>query len=264
MSATRPVDRRSALRAVLLLGCAMTAGVPVTACGARPQGQLSEGELTSRFGLGHVRWRLAMPADQPPRGLVVVLHGYGGDADAAFDLGYADALDATRLAVVSVDGGNRYWHRRRDGTDSGAMVREELIPLALDRCGLPAGARVGLLGWSMGGFGALLLASELGRGRVTGVVAASAALWRTAGETPAGAFDDREDFDRHSILERADRLDGIPIRLDCGRSDPFIAANRALAERLSRVESHFEPGGHDDAWWRARATDEMDWLAALA
>jgi pimeloyl-ACP methyl ester carboxylesterase len=93
--------------------------------------------------------------------------------------------------------------------------------------------RVGLLGWSMGGFGALLLASDLGPTRVTGVVAASAALWRRAAETPAAAYDDRVDFDRHSIFGRLDRLAGIPVRLDCGRSDPFIAANRVLAERLA-------------------------------
>jgi hypothetical protein len=61
----------------------------------------------------------------------VALHGFGGDVDAAFELGYGDAVAATGLALVSVDGGNGYWHARRDGTDSGAMVRDELIPLAL-------------------------------------------------------------------------------------------------------------------------------------
>lgn len=62
---------------------------------------------------------------------------------------------------------------------NGAMVREGLIPMALARCDLPASTRVGLLGWSMGGFGALLLAGDLGAARVNGVVAASAALWRS-------------------------------------------------------------------------------------
>lgn len=130
---------------------------------------------------------------------------------------------------------------------------------------LGAASAVGVtLTGSMGGFGALLLASDLGPARVTGVVAASAALWRTGAETPAGAYDDREDFDRHSIFGRVDRLAGIPVRLDCGRSDPFVAANRALAEQLPGVEAHFDAGGHEDAWWRTHAAAEMAWLAARA
>lgn len=255
--------RRSVLRAALALSSTVAMGVTLAACDeAHSGGVVSDGVLDSDFGLDEPRWRIALPEKRTPRGLVVVLHGRGGDADSAFDLGYADAVAATGLALVSVDGGNRYWHVRRDGSDSGSMVREELIPLALERCGLPATSRIGLLGWSMGGFGALLLASDLGPDRVTGVVAASAALWRTGAETPAGAYDDRADFDRHSIFGRVDRLAGIPVRLDCGLSDPFLAANRALAQRLADVETHFEPGGHEDSWWHARAGAEMAWLAA--
>lgn len=202
-----------------------------------------------------------MPVGRPARGLVVALHGAGGDADNAFGLGYADAVATTGLALVSVDGERSYWHARSDGTDTGAMVRDELIPLALSRSGLPQSTRIGLLGWSMGGFGALLIASDLGPRRVTGVVAASAALWLRGSQTPARAYDGKADFDRHSIFNRLDRLADVPVRLDCGLSDPFIAANRTLAGRLVEVETHFEPGGHDDAWWSGHAAAEMGWLA---
>ena len=61
------------------------------------------------------------------------------------------------------------------------------------------------------------------------MVAASAALWLKGSQTPARAYDGRSDFDRHSIFNRLSRFAGIPVRLDCGTSDPFIAANRALA-----------------------------------
>jgi enterochelin esterase-like enzyme len=141
------------------------------------------------------------------------------------------------------------------------MVREELVPLALERSGLPPTTRIGLLGWSMGGYGALLIASDLGPRRVTAVVAASAALWLRGSQTPASAYDGRDDFERHSIFNRVDRLARIPVRLDCGLSDPFIAANRALGGRLPHSETHFEPGGHDDSWWSGHAADEMAWLA---
>lgn len=257
------LPRRTVLRAALTLGSAATLAGTVSACQPGVAGAvLTDGVLDRRYGLDEPHWRLAVPEDRSPRGLVVALHGFGGDADAAFDLGYGDAVATTGLALVSVDGGKGYWHKRRDGTDSGAMVREELIPLALSRCGLSATTRVGLLGWSMGGFGALLLASDLGPERVTGVVAASAALWGTGAETPAAAYDDRADFDHHSIFGRVGRLAGIHVRLDCGRSDPFIAANRALADRLTGVETHFDPGGHENGWWRSHAASEMTWLAA--
>jgi dienelactone hydrolase len=262
MTGAGELPRRSVLRAALTLGSAV-ALAGTAACQSGVAGAvLSDGVLDRPYGFTEPRWRLAVPEGRSPRGLVVALHGFGGDADAAFDLGYGDAVASTGLALVSVDGGNGYWHKRRDGTDRGAMVREELIPLALSRSGLPTTSRVGLLGWSMGGFGALLLASDLGPGRVTGVVAASAALWLTGAETPVAAYDDRADFDRHSIFTRVDRLASIPVRLDCGRSDPFIAANRTLAERLAGVETHFDPGGHENGWWRAHAAPEMSWLAA--
>ncbi|MGN6524178.1 MAG: alpha/beta hydrolase, partial [Actinomycetes bacterium] len=112
------------------------------------------GRLSSRFGVESARWRLAVPRTSRPRGLVVALHGSGGDADDAFGLGFGDAVERSRMALVSVDGGKSYWHPRRDGTDTGAMVREELVPTALEASGLASSSRVVLLGWSMGGFGA--------------------------------------------------------------------------------------------------------------
>lgn len=233
---------------------------PLAACGAAGA-ELSSGVLATRHRKAPTRWRMAVPSTKP-RGLMVALHGFGGSADSAFDLGLADSVERAGLALVSVDGGNGYWHARADGSDSGAMVREELIPLAHKAAGLAADSPAGLIGWSMGGFGGLLLASDLGPERVTNVVAVSAALWTKGSQTPAGAFDDREDFDRHSIFGRTRHLQLIPVRLDCGTSDPFIAANRLLATRLTNVTAHFGAGGHDANYWSGRAADQIAWSAA--
>lgn len=208
-----------------------------------------------------VRWRMAVPGSGPARGLVVALHGFGSNADMAFDLGLPDFVDQTRTALVSVDGGNGYWHARDDGTDSGSMVREELIPLALGHARLPEGMPVTLLGWSMGGFGALLIASDLGPHRVRKVVAVSAALWLHGSQTPAAAYDGEEDFDQHTVFRRTTRLHSMPVRLDCGTSDPFVAANRQLAERLPNAVHHFTTGSHDFAYWHSRAADQLRWTA---
>jgi hypothetical protein len=69
------------------------------------------------------------------------------------------------MALVSVDGGDTYWHARRDGSDTGAMVREELVPLALSAAGLSPTSPVTFLGWSMVGFGpSSSRATSAGRG----------------------------------------------------------------------------------------------------
>ena len=65
------------------------------------------------------------------------------------------------FAIASVDGGDHeYWHPRR-GTDPAGMVVHEFLPL-LARHGLDV-TRIGLLGSSMGGYGALYLAEPARR-----------------------------------------------------------------------------------------------------
>lgn len=230
-------------------------GAPSTSAARARQ---ERGVLQSRALRRATDWRLAVPAS--PRGLAVLLHGKGGDADASFDLGMADHLEAG-LAVVTVSGGDTYWHRRLDGSDAGAMVMHELVPLALRRAGLRPSTRIGLMGWSMGGFGSLLLASALGPRRVRGVVACSAAVWEGENDTAPGAFDSVADYRRHTIFGRGRLLSEIPVRLDCGTEDPFIVGNQALARRLTHAETHFEPGGHDNGFWADRARDHLQWLA---
>lgn len=234
----------------------------LVALGACSSDATRDGTLTSRHVSFQPRWRLAVPSSGAPIGLLVALHGYGGGADDAFDhVGLGEHVDRTRLAVVSVDGGNTYWHQRRDGTDAGAMVTDDLIPLALREAGLAADAPVATFGWSMGGFGALHLGASLGPKRIRAIVGSSSALWMRAGDTPQGAFDDREDYEKHTILGRAPKLRGSHVWLSCGTSDPFIKANRELARRLPTAKAVFDPGGHDDEYWSGHAGAQLDWVA---
>jgi len=227
---------------------------------------LEDGTFESRFWPGkQVRWRLARPhrdgADASPQPLVVALHGQGGNADSPFaGIGINLHILATGLAVASVDGGDFYWHARRSGIDTGRMVIEELLPLLAGK-GL-ATDRIGLIGWSMGGYGALLMAAKLGPRRVAGVVAASPALWlQRPGGQWAVAFDDHEDFARNDVFAKRAMLRGIPVRLDCGRDDYFVKANRAFAQGLPGAEVTFDPGTHSVQYWAAHAGAEMSWLA---
>jgi len=235
--------------------------------GGSPTGvDQEEGIFSSRFWPGQkVRWRLARPAHQgsvaAPQHLVVALHGHGGNADWPFDGVHIERqVVRTGLAVATVDGGDFYWHARRSGIDTGRMVTEELLPLLGGR-GL-ATNRIGLIGWSMGGYGALLMASRLGPSRVAGVVAASAALWQSPGDSAPGAFDNRDDFVRNDVFAARGRLATIPVRLDCGRDDPFIAANRAFARGLPSAAATFDAGAHTEEYWTAHAGVQMSWLAS--
>ena len=124
------------------------------------------------------------------------------------------------------------------------------MPLLADQ-GLPT-ERIGLTGLSMGGYGALLLASELGPAKVYGVATLSAALWTRPGDSAPGAFDDREDFLRYDVFARTETLRRIPVAMWCGTSDPFIAGNRAFARRVPTAKATFDAGGHDTTYWQGR------------
>lgn len=213
------------------------------------------------------RWSLVFPPGAVRRGLpvVVLLHGRGGDHSFPVrDLGIDRYLAASgaSLVLASVDGGpSSYWHRRASGDDPLRVITSELLP-TLTRRGLRTD-RLGLLGWSMGGYGALLLASSLGPGRLAAAVASSPALWRSFPDTAAGAFDSAADFQSHDIFTRVSSLERVPLRIDCGRDDPFAPAVNSLRKRLSPAPAGgLQPGEHTAGYWRRLLPTQLTFLAA--
>jgi enterochelin esterase-like enzyme len=173
------------------------------------------------------------------------------------------ALGSRAPAVLLLDGGDHsYWHDRRDGR-WGTMVLREAIPAGLGRTGA---TKVALGGISMGGFGALELATRQPR-RFCAVGAHSPALWTRAADTAPGAFDDAADFRRNDLLAAAGRraLYGSRVWLDAGTDDPFRGADALLAQRL-RVQDeqlvfHVWPGGHDNGYWRGHVAQYLRFYA---
>jgi pimeloyl-ACP methyl ester carboxylesterase len=213
-------------------------------------------------------WAIARPPGQTKElRPVIALHGKGSDAATVMaggvEQGLAQAVNAglPPFAVVAVDGGGSYWHKRASGEDSGAMVLNELIPLlgtqSLDT------SRVAFLGWSMGGYGALLLGSRLGPARTAAICAVSPALWLSPGATAPGAFDGADDWSANSVFGLP-ALASIPIRVDCGNSDPFYDATRQFVAQLPNPPSGgFSPGGHDASFWSAQLPADLTWMAPL-
>ena len=207
-------------------------------------------------------WAIARPP-----GAVIALHGKGADAAQVMaggvEQGLAQAVAAglPPFAVVAVDGGGGYWHKRASGEDSGAMVLDELIPM-LDAQGLDT-SRVAFLGWSMGGYGALLLGARLGPARTAAICAVSPALWTSSGAAAPGAFDGADDYADNSVWGLP-ALGSIPIRIDCGNSDPFYSATQQFIAQLPNPPAGgFSPGGHDGGFWSSQLPAELEWIAPL-
>jgi S-formylglutathione hydrolase FrmB len=216
----------------------------------------------------NTNWAIARPPGQTaPLRPVIALHGKGQDAAGVMaggvegGLAQAVAAGIPPFAVVAVDGGGSYWHKRASGEDSSAMVLNELIPM-LGEQGLDT-SRVGFLGWSMGGYGALLLGARLGPARTAAICAVSPALWTSSGGAAPGAFDGAADYAANSVWGLP-QLASIPIRIDCGDSDPFYSATKQFIAQLpSPPSGGFSPGGHDGGFWSSQLPAEIAWMAPL-
>jgi enterochelin esterase-like enzyme len=182
----------------------------------------------------------------------LLLHAAAGDHRAPFDRlrmhhHLAEAVGARRVppfALASADGGGSSW-RPGGGDDPFGMLLEELLPLLAGLGLRTAAGAVGVAGWSMGAGGALRLA-EAAPERLAAVVATSPAVAAAGDEVAAAA-----------------RLRGLAVRVDCGETDPFADAARALAARLPKgAEVHLAKGCHDGVFWQRQAPAQLRFLAA--
>ncbi len=238
------------------------------AAGSNLPTKLTGSFISAARGGVKTNWVIAMPPGQT--GLlrpVIALHGKDGNANMMLDCGVEKGLaqlvrdGKPPFAVVGVDGGaNSYWHRRADGTDSGAMVLEELLPM-LSSMGFDT-SRVGLMGWSMGGYGALHLGAKLGPSRTAGICAISPALFTSFTGSAPGAFDSYDDWTQNSVLGLP-ALSQIPLRVDCGTGDRFYLAARQFVSQLKTPPAgSFSNGGHDIDYWRAQLPGELAWMSS--
>jgi dienelactone hydrolase len=224
-------------------------------------GPIVSGELSSARSAGRaVGWSVLRPYGVRGRLPVVIgLHGRGSNHTKLIDslhLGEFLTDNVRRghppYAIVTVDGFRSSYYHPRDtgeeaGTDMGAVVLEDLLPMLARRKELELQVdRVGFYGYSMGGYGSLRLASILGPERVSGVVATSPAIWKDADDSPAGSFDDADDFREHTLFGHEDLLAGIPVRIDCGSDDPFHRGVAAYREALDpEPAGGLSPGLHN-------------------
>ena len=215
------------------------------------------------------------PGDRLP--LVIALHGFGGNhtsALAGITPSQAVALQPggtplPPIALVTVDGGGGYWNPH-PGDNPQAMLTDELIPLC-QRKGLGAGTRgIGVLGISMGGYGAILLAEKYPR--LTGAVAAiSPAIWTSYAQAQSanpGAYASAADFAADDTITHAAALADVPVRIASAYDDPFYAGVQVLARALPKNPGgvpagvYFGNGCHTGPFFNAQEPPSLAFLAS--
>jgi hypothetical protein len=183
------------------------------------------------------------------RGLPICLVMHGATAQPAdwARLGFGRFLtDSVRrgappFVLAGASGGRLSW-RPAGGDDPQRMVHEE-IPLWCKTRGFDV-SRTALWGWSMGGYGALLLA-EAFPGFARAVAAFSPEV--SAGDDVTGA---------------ARLLRATPVGLWCGRQDPLYPAVQALAKALPEppAAGAYADGRHNMAYWSRCIPAAFDFL----
>jgi S-formylglutathione hydrolase FrmB len=236
----------------------------------------SSGSFPSALLGVDVEYELAIPPDHrfgDPLPVACMLPGRGETAGSCMDGTHMADFVAQGIgergvepfALAAVDGGESYWHERASGEDRMAMLTQEFVPMCEERWRLGQEHPRALIGWSMGGYGALLAAQEH-PDLFVAAAAASPAVWRSYEEMDAAvgdAFDAAEDFASHDLFAHHDRLEQLEVRIDCGTADGFYANDRALAAALDPPPSGiFFEGCHDHDSWRVVAPAQVDFLGA--
>ena len=203
--------------------------------------------------------------------LVVMLHGFGADhTSAVVGMTPAQAMalrighePLAPMAMVTVDGGGGYWNPH-PGDNPMAMVIDELVPLC-QRLGLGRPPqRIGTMGISMGGFGAILFAEKYPH-LIAAVAAISPAIWTSYAQARganADAYASAADFAIDDAVTHTGALTGIPVRVASGDSDPFHPGVEALARALPRgAVVEFSEGCHTSPFFLAQEPPSLAFLA---
>jgi hypothetical protein len=184
------------------------------------------------------------------RGLPVCLILHGGSKRPpdypALGLGrfLTDAVQrgAPPFVLAGATGDLLAW--QPDGADDPQRMLHEELPAWCAAEGFDAG-RIAAWGWSMGGYGTLLLAETF-----PGFVRAAAAF------SPAVSPGD-------PVFTGVAKLAGTPVGLWCGRDDPLCLDVQTLQLALPAkpAAGGYTPGRHNFSYWSTQIPSAFDFLA---
>jgi len=221
--------------------------------------------------------------------VIYMLHGIGGDEESWLKLGgFSDLVDSlTRTGLIDEyiyimpDAGNSYYLNNYDGSNMYMdFFIKELVPVVDSLFPtMDLAENRALMGLSMGGFGAIILAVE--NPQYIGSVMAFSAAVRTDSmfiDIPQAKYENyfgtvfgpglegENRLTRHwkenspySLMDTllAQELSQIQWYLDCGFSDPLLPASKAFHNLLLAYNiphSYLErPGNHNWEYWHKSA-----------
>ena len=227
------------------------------------------------------------PYYQRERKVMVLLHGYTGDAtDWLYNSAAADLSMRYNLAIVMPNGGiSFYLDRKPTGRQYAKFIGEELIDYLRETFGLAMTKEDTLIGGvSMGGFGALHTGLAYPE-RFSGVMALSSALIihqlkEMKPDMPAtmanyeyyvetfGDLLKAEDSDCNpEVLFKKNKEKGIAnpkIYMACGAQDFLLEPNHQMRDFLKEEKADFtyeeEDGVHDWSFWTPHAYKGIEYL----
>lgn len=178
----------------------------------------------------------------------LVLHGASATAEDLTRFGYPEFLTAAvesgspPFVLVGLDGGRSRWEGNA-GDDPQRMLHEEAPRWCAER-GFDA-ARMAVHGWSVGGYGSLLLAASN-----PGWLRAIAALSPAVG----GGL----------LADRVRRLDGDRVGIWCGTDDSVFASVEEFVATIpgGPAVTGFGPGYHTRGYWNTVIPDALAFVAA--
>jgi Putative esterase len=275
------MNRRTALAALggaLLSGCdrvheavrVAVHGCVDTPVPSRAGVHVVRGVVPTRHVAGTVRYVLVVPDGARALDRVAyVLPGRDRDAESVLSLGLDGFLagylraGGRPFALAAIDAGASYFHRRASGEDRLAAATLDLPGVVRAALGVPS-LREGLMGQSMGGYGALLAATRE-PARYRAVAVAGPAIFPSYQDergSVGDAFDSAADFARNDVLARAPALRGRAVRIWCGQRDPFLPGVQAFARACPTADVHVQGGCHDDGFWRTSAPSLLQFIGA--
>jgi hypothetical protein len=203
--------------------------------------------------------------------VAIVLHGLGDNISIMDGINYsthlAQAVGAgvTPFALAGVNGGALFW-QKTGSQDAGAMVATDFVATLRSR-GLNT-SRLGLTGWSMGGWGTLRLACDELHGRLRAVAALSTPCYPNSAAVPDQSWMTSAAFDANNFYNRTALLTDLPIMLACGTSDGFYPGNVTFLEVLKQTPGVLEPvvdfgeGNHSPSYWESVAPTQFAFLGS--
>lgn len=166
-----------------------------------------------------------------------------------------DGQPMAPMAIATIDGGKHYWHAYGND-DPMAMVVDEFIPFCQSLgLGVEPGT-VGVMGLSMGGYGALLFA-EKHPSVFSAAAALSPGIWtsyRQARAANAVAYSSMSNFARYDVVTHTPALARTPTFIASGSHDPFYPGAQAFRAHLATttpVRAIFGPGCHGGQFYNA-------------